>query len=257
MTIHRKRELSPLTDPATGTALPRREQPGYYPGFRTLSQQAYWDRTTRELIRQRVEEQRPIRFFSPQEAATMTAVCERVLPQDDRVSERRIPILPELDARLFENRIDGYRYEDMPSDQQAYCIAASAFDVMARELHGRRFVACTVPEQERMILSIHDGAPLGAKKLWAQMNVERFWAMLVSDCAGAYYAHPWAWDEIGFGGPSYPRGYMRLTEGEPEPWEVDEQRYAWTAPAETISDTAKSHGSGQQHQTYPGQGGTH
>jgi hypothetical protein len=26
----------------------------------------------------------------------------------------------------------------------------------------------------------------------------------------AFYAHPWAWNEIGFGGPAYPRGYMRL-----------------------------------------------
>ena len=27
---------------------------------------------------------------------------------------------------------------------------------------------------------------------------------------GAFYSHPWAWNEIGFGGPAYPRGYMRL-----------------------------------------------
>ena len=24
-----------------------------------------------------------------------------------------------------------------------------------------------------------------------------------------FYSHPWAWNEIGFGGPAYPRGYMR------------------------------------------------
>ena len=24
--------------------------------------------------------------------------------------------------------------------------------------------------------------------------------MLVGDCAEAYYSHPWAWDEIGYGG---------------------------------------------------------
>ena len=26
----------------------------------------------------------------------------------------------------------------------------------------------------------------------------------------AFYAHPWAWNEIGFGGPAYPRGYKIL-----------------------------------------------
>ncbi len=25
-----------------------------------------------------------------------------------------------------------------------------------------------------------------------------------------FYSHPWAWNEIGYGGPAYPRGYMRL-----------------------------------------------
>ena len=26
----------------------------------------------------------------------------------------------------------------------------------------------------------------------------------------AFYSHPWAWNEIGYGGPAYPEGYMRL-----------------------------------------------
>ena len=54
--------------------------------------------------------------------------------------------------------------------------------------------------------------------------------LLVQDCVEAYYSHPWAWDEIGFGGPSYPRGYMRLERGEAETWESEEKRYDWQAP---------------------------
>ena len=43
----------------------------------------------------------------------------------------------------------------------------------------------------------------------------------MQDALEGYYAHPWAWDEIGFGGPAYPRAYTRLERGEPEPWEVE------------------------------------
>ena len=68
------------------------------------------------------------------------------------------------------------------------------------------------------------------------MPVHRFWAMLMEDCITAYYSHPWAWDEIGFGGPAYPRGYMRLENGLPEPWEKDEQRYEWNAPVDSLSE---------------------
>jgi hypothetical protein len=38
-----------------------------------------------------------------------------------------------------------------------------------------------------------------------------------------FYSHPWAWNEIGFGGPAYPRGYARLGIGLREGWEGEEQ----------------------------------
>ena len=80
--------------------------------------------------------------------------------------------------------------------------------------------------------------------------------MLVGDCCSVYYAHPWAWDEIGFGGPAYPRGYMRLEGGMPEPWEVEEQRYDWTPPPDTLSGEEKASEHSHSDNT-PGQGGTH
>jgi hypothetical protein len=37
-----------------------------------------------------------------------------------------------------------------------------------------------------------------------------------------YYAHPQAWDEIGFGGPASPRGYVRMGFNRYDPWEAVE-----------------------------------
>ena len=71
-------EESPLTNPVTGTALPQREQPGYYTGFSTLKQKRYWDAATRNVVEERVSKQKPIRFFTPGEARTMEAVVDRI-----------------------------------------------------------------------------------------------------------------------------------------------------------------------------------
>jgi hypothetical protein len=251
------KESMPCTNPTTGAPLPKRDQPGYYPGFSTLSQKRYWDAATRKLIEERVSRQKPIRFFTPEEARTMEAVVDRLLPQDDRTHERRIPILPGIDDRLYEDRLDGYRFEDMPPDQEAYRIGLRAFEEMAKTLRGRSFHELSVPEQEEILKSIHDGKPQAAHEIWKQMNVDRFWTLLVTDVVAVYYAHPWAWDEIGYGGPAYPRGYMRLEEGEPEPWEVNEQRYDWEPPADSISNIEEMHGGGQGHQVHSGQEGTH
>lgn len=255
MTMAAEKQL--LRDPSTGSPLAEREQPGYYPGFSTLMQKKYWDAATRKEIEERVSQEKPIRFFTPEEAATMFAVVDRVLPQDDRTDERRIPILPDIDERLYKNRLDGYRFEDMPPDQEAYKIAAHAFEEMAQKLHGRSFHVLSLREQEEILRSIHQAKPRAAQKLWKKMNIERFWTMLVTDVVSVYYAHPWAWDEVGYGGPAYPRGYMRLEEGEPEPWEVDEQRYEWDAPADSISDVEEPHAGLREHMIHPGQAGTH
>ncbi|MBV9443804.1 MAG: gluconate 2-dehydrogenase subunit 3 family protein, partial [Acidobacteriaceae bacterium] len=104
--------------------------------------------------------------------------------------------------------------------------------------------------------SLHDSEKPGGDDLWADMPVERFWQLLVTDCATVYYAHPWAWDEIGYGGPAYPRAYTRLEGGLPEPWEVDEQRYDWAAPADSISDRYEPLGAAAEG-SHHGQGGTH
>jgi hypothetical protein len=204
----------------------------------------------------RVEKIPPIRFFSARELPTISAMVERILPQDDRVPERRIPVLNYVDARLFENKTDGYRYEDMPSDQEAYRIGIEIVEQTSRVVHGQQFAELERLKQDHLLKSIHDGKKLAALELWAELPIQHFWAMLVGDCVKGYYSHPWAWDEIGYGGPAYPRAYMRLEGGQPEPWEVDEQRYEWCAPADTISDAAEpSAASGTS--SRPGQGGTH
>ncbi len=244
-------------DPRTGKPIGPMAQPGYYPGYRTLSQQKFWDAKTREVILDRVNNVPPIRFFSPEEVRLLEAICARVLPQDDRDDAHKIPIVPQIDARLFENSHDGYRYEDMPPDREAYQQGIKAVDQIAHHLHGRAFVELGPLEQDEIMRALHDGKPPAAHEIWEKMSVQRFWMELVQDCVEAYYSHPWAWDEIGYGGPAYPRAYMRLERGEAEPWEKEEKRYHWKAPDNSISGAFEPVGGQEEHHGSPGQGGTH
>jgi hypothetical protein len=246
---------SPLTDPTSGQPLAQKETPGYYPGYHVLDQQKFWDAATRKLILDRMDDHTPIRFFTPAEATTMEAVVNRILPQDDRPEATRVGILAGIDKRLHLNHSEGYRYEDMPSDQEAYRIAARAFEAMSQQLHNQPFAELGTTQQEKILQSVHDNEPLAAQEIWPSLNLKRFWTMLVSDCCAVYYAHPNAWDEIGFGGPAYPRGYMRLEDGEAESWEVDEQRYEWLAPKNTLSDLEQK--LDEQESSHHGQAGTH
>ncbi len=245
-------------DPDTGDPLPPTEQPGYYPGFSTLSQQKFWDAATRRKVLDRIEHPPTTRFFTAEETTLMTVIADHLLPQHDRAPHRRIPIVPWIDERLFLRHTPGYRFEDMPPDEAAYRLGFDAIEAMARTGYGRAFLELSWAEQDTLLKSIHDGRPMpGAEKTWQRMPLHRFSALLLQDCIEAYYAHPWAWDEVGFGGPAYPRAYMRLENGEPEPWEVDERRYAWDAPAEAVSDPADPEIATHHDLPHQGQGGTH
>ena len=57
---------------------------------------------------------------------------------------------------------------------------------------------------------------------WEHVDVSRAWSVVTRDALGAFYAHPWSWNEIGFGGPAYPRGYARMGVGLSEAWEGQE-----------------------------------
>ncbi|MGH9416781.1 MAG: gluconate 2-dehydrogenase subunit 3 family protein [Terriglobales bacterium] len=212
-----------------------RPQPGYYPGFDLLTQVSFWDEATRKTVLKRLDPPPPLRFFTPPEAQLLDAVCARILPQDDREPDRRIAIVPVIDERLAEGRINGYRFADMPPDADAHRLGLEAIQAISRHLHRRGFEHLTGLEKDAVLLTIHDGAPPAGEHVWHQMSVIRYWKFLLDDVVTAYYQHPWAWNEIGFGGPAYPRGYMRLERGEPEPWEVREQRHVWSPPADSFS----------------------
>jgi hypothetical protein len=241
---------------AEGGDLKALDQPGYYAGYSTMGQRKAWDDATRKVVTERVEKIPPIRFFTADEARLLSAVIDRLMPQDDRSEAKTIPILPVIDERLYENALNGFRYEDMPPDQEAYKMGLKAIDEMARERYDQAFAALTVHRQELILKSLHDGEPNPDHETWKRMPVHRFWALLMEDCVTAYYSHPWAWDEIGFGGPAYPRGYMRLENGLPEPWEKDEQHYEWNAPADSVS-TLEEEGAPPEHESLHGHGGSH
>lgn len=222
-------------NPDSGEPLLPRSQPGYYPGFSTLSQQAFWDPATRKVVTRRLDQDPTPRFFDAAEASFWTTIFNHLIPQTDRTPERQIPILPALDERLRLDRSVGYRFEDMPHDRDAYRLGMDAINQEAQHRYGADFLSLPHLQQDLVLKTIHDGEPKAAAHIWKQMSVHRFWQLLMQDAIDAYYSHPWSWDEIGFGGPAYPRAYMRLERGEAEPWEVEEKRYDWIPPSNSVS----------------------
>jgi hypothetical protein len=130
-------------------------------------------------------------------------------------AEPRIPLLRLIDRRLALDETDGWRYDDMPEDQEAWRATLAALDEDARAAFGSPFHALSAAQQSTLIQAVQD-----CDGKWHGLPAKHVWSLWTRYVCAAFYSHPWAWNEIGFGGPAYPRGYKGLAEDRLEPWEV-------------------------------------
>jgi hypothetical protein len=181
-----------------------------------------WDDQTREVIAKRLFDVPEIRFFTELETLTLEAVAERIVPQPDRSAAERIPIVPWIDEKLHEDRRDGYRYDGMPPQREAWRRGVAGIDETAAALFdGKRFLDLDGSAQDEVLRRIEHGDPPGAT--WTTLPAGRFFkSVLCMTIVKIYYAHPSAWNEVGYNGPSSPRGHMRIWEGGVDPWEAHE-----------------------------------
>jgi Gluconate 2-dehydrogenase subunit 3 len=187
---------------------------GRYPDYDVLGEVDHWDPVTRRMVLDRVENVPPIRFFTASEALTLGAFCDHVLAQDE---DPKIPVLNMVDAKLFAGELDGFRYEDMPDDRETWRRVALGLDAAARQHGAASFVDATFEVQDRVVEAFADAKLHG--EVWDDLPPARAWKVVTRALLSAFYSHPWAWNEIGFGGPAYPRGYARIGAGQRESWE--------------------------------------
>ncbi|HUB03819.1 MAG TPA: gluconate 2-dehydrogenase subunit 3 family protein [Solirubrobacteraceae bacterium] len=187
---------------------------GRYPDYDVLDEADHWDEVTRRLVLDRVHNVPPIRFFTAPEANTLGAFCDLVLAQDD---DPKIPVLNMVDAKLFAGELDGFRYEDMPDDRETWRLVALGLDAASRQHRAASFVDAAAEVRQRVVEAFAEGKLHG--EIWDDLPPARAWKVVTRAMLSAFYSHPWAWNEIGFGGPAYPRGYARIGAGERESWE--------------------------------------
>jgi hypothetical protein len=188
-----------------------------FPGFDVLSQANKWDPVTAGTVLSRLAPPPDVRFFTPAEQAAAAALLDQLLGQLD---EPIVPVVQMVDARLAEQQTDGWRYEDMPEDGQAWRDSLSYLDQDAADRFGAGFAACSPKEQAELVQAVQD---LGSAN-WHGLAAGHVWSLWTRYACTAFYSHPLAWNEIGFPGPAYPRGYKNVGVDVRDPFEMRDAR---------------------------------
>jgi Gluconate 2-dehydrogenase subunit 3 len=176
---------------------------GRFPGFDVLSQVHEWDDVTAGVVLARLALPKALSFFTPQEVGVAAPMLDLLLAQD---GEPRIPVLALIDQRLANAETDGWHYDDMPDDGQAWRDTLAALDVDAHVRHDTGYAELNRVVQARLLQNVQDLADRG--ELWDDWPATHVWSLWTRYACTAFYSHPWAWNEIGFCGPAYPRGYL-------------------------------------------------
>jgi len=142
-------------------------------------------------------------------------LLDLLLEQDD---VPRVPILEMIDQRLAVGETDGWHYDDLPEDGEAWRGSLHFLDEDAqRYSHGRGLARLNRGEQAAVIQHVQDLS--SDEQAWHGWSAKHVWSLWTRYACTAFYSHPWAWNEMGFPGPAYPRGYLNPGIDAREKWE--------------------------------------
>jgi gluconate 2-dehydrogenase gamma chain len=136
-------------------------------------------------------------FLAPETYALLEAVAARLFPQPDRPTQP-IAVAPAVDQRLAEGRSDGWRYDALPPDREAYRMGLGGIQEIAQTLFQADFTTLLPAQQDAVLQALAGGTPPGT--VWETLNAGRFFEEMLAELTENYYAHPLAQEEIGYVG---------------------------------------------------------
>ena len=189
---------------------------GRFPGFDVLGQARHWDQVTADVVTARTGPPPAVKFFTGPQEPCARALLNLLTGQDGSDGEPAVPVLEMVDSRLAAGETDGWRYADMPEDGQAWRDTLSYLDADAGLRCGTSFAGASVIDQMALVQAVQELKSAD----WHGLPAAHVWSLWTRYACTAFYAHPFAWAEIGFPGPAYPRGYKNAGVGKLEPFEV-------------------------------------
>lgn len=190
-------------------------QQGLYPGYDVLAHKEEWDENTRRIVLRRLG---PFSytFLSEWEQEMIKAAAGHVAYEDR--GEILAWIAAHVDQELAGGVGEDQRQPGIPPQAELVRDGLTMIENWAKQLYGSAFLEATADQQLQILQGLQLGQ-LPAVREWGRDRQKALFKKLAGLVVDAYYSHPWVWSEIGYGGPAYPRGYVRVELGLADPWE--------------------------------------
>lgn len=149
---------------------------------------------TRQALIERIRfPSRQPQFFSTEEYTLLQAICDRLIPQQDR--PQYIDLAGGIDERLDQNMSNGWRYDVMPPDRDSFKLGLQGVTETAMTMFQRPFQRLSIEQQDNVLLAVQSAEVEGG--VWDTLPAERFFEELLTEVVENYYSHPLSMEEIG------------------------------------------------------------
>ncbi|ALN73388.1 hypothetical protein M673_11715 [Aureimonas sp. AU20] len=167
------------------------------------------------------------RAFSEAQIVTLRAMLARIIPT---AAAYGIDIALRLDRMMGDQDGNGWRYEALPTDPNAYKIGLDTLDAIARHRDGADFATLDGASQDEILEAIAAADDLRSSDstLFDAKQMALWFEEVRSDSVRHYVAHPAVMARIGYsgfanGGETGERfvGFRKVAIGERETWEPE------------------------------------
>jgi hypothetical protein len=188
-----------------------------YPGFNVLSQVKEWDPHTRDIVLKRLGPFPELKYLTPEETQMLKTIASHIV-YDNREAILNY-VIHHLDQTLSSDIGESERKPKTPPAKDLIRQGLSALNKAAQKMAQKPFTWLDTASQFKIIASLQTETVEPIPE-WKRIPPKGLFKKLAGMIISAYYSHPTIWSEIGYGGPAYPRGYVRIEPGLTDPWEA-------------------------------------
>ena len=188
-----------------------------YPAYDLLKEKGHWDEHTREIVLKRLGPFGQHKFLSDHEAEMVFSIAKHIVY--DHRKEILDYVIHHLDSSLSSPIGEDQRKVGTPPQQILIREGLKAIDKLAAKQYSAPFLALDPKQQLALLEGLDHGKAMPLPE-WQKIPQQDLFKKLATGIVSAYYSHPTVWSEIGYGGPAYPRGYVRVEKGLTDPWEA-------------------------------------
>lgn len=192
----------------------------HYPTYDVMNEKDHWDDHTQSIVTSRIVHQQQPGFLTEMENQMLQRICAHLT--FDKRDEIIQFIIDHINQSLSSSIGEGQRKPGVLKGDLLIREGLRALDQKAKEQFFMNFILLTEKEQVSLLKEISQ-QQTSPGSYWEMIVPADFFKKLLTLTIEAYSSYPTIWSEMGYGGPAYPRGYVRTQLGQLDPWEAQSQ----------------------------------